>query len=338
MAIIGLILGGAGLLSGCLGGFNMFKAENDKKTANQIRKDMETTLNTAVERLNHQRTACGKSLENYGEEKAYILNHSIREFLEVFSTLKHVNFKNADMFNDLTEIRIEQKDFEQLRNMVDHKEALNQPGVEEALKGGAAGAALAFGAYGATQAFACASTGTAISALSGAAATNATLSFLGGGSLAAGGLGIAGGTAVLGGLIGGPMLLLLGAASSKAASKNLEKAKIDQQQAEAETADMEKGSLECEAIRRRTCRLYNVLARLDSRLLPLVYEMEEIVRKRGRNYLFYPRSAKRRIADCVSLAVAVATVIDTPILTEDGKLTAESEDAVEKMEDLLNTL
>ena len=43
-----------------------------------------------------------------------------------------------------------------------------------------------------------ASTGTAISSLSGAVATNATLAWLSGGTLAAGGLGIAGGAIVLG--------------------------------------------------------------------------------------------------------------------------------------------
>ena len=42
-----------------------------------------------------------------------------------------------------------------------------------------------------------ASTGTAISTLSGAAATKATLAWLGGGTLAAGGLGVAGGAVVL---------------------------------------------------------------------------------------------------------------------------------------------
>ena len=42
-----------------------------------------------------------------------------------------------------------------------------------------------------------ASTGTLISTLSGAAASNATLAWLGGGSLAAGGGGIAAGTMVL---------------------------------------------------------------------------------------------------------------------------------------------
>lgn len=50
----------------------------------------------------------------------------------------------------------------------------------------------------AVMAFGAASTGTAISSLSGAAATNATLAWLGGGSLAAGGGGMAAGTAVLG--------------------------------------------------------------------------------------------------------------------------------------------
>jgi hypothetical protein len=50
---------------------------------------------------------------------------------------------------------------------------------------------------GTVSTLATASTGTAISSLSGAAATNATLAWLGGGSLASGGLGVAGGQAIL---------------------------------------------------------------------------------------------------------------------------------------------
>lgn len=55
-----------------------------------------------------------------------------------------------------------------------------------------------------------ASTGTAISTLSGAAATNATLAWFGGGSLATGGLGMAGGTVVLGGLVAVPAIIIMG--------------------------------------------------------------------------------------------------------------------------------
>lgn len=57
--------------------------------------------------------------------------------------------------------------------------------------------------------FGTASTGTAIVTLSGAAATNATFAAIGGGSLAAGGLGIAGGHLVLGSLFVLPFILSL---------------------------------------------------------------------------------------------------------------------------------
>ena len=82
------------------------------------------------------------------------------------------------------------------------------------LGGAALGTAGGFAASGATtaavMALGTASTGTAISALSGAAATNATLAALGGGSLAAGGGGIALGTTMLGAATLGVGLLVGG--------------------------------------------------------------------------------------------------------------------------------
>lgn len=82
------------------------------------------------------------------------------------------------------------------------------------LAGAAAGTAGGFAAAGATTsvvaALGTASTGTAISTLSGAAATNATLAALGGGSLAMGGGGMAAGAAVLGGAAAGAGILVGG--------------------------------------------------------------------------------------------------------------------------------
>lgn len=74
------------------------------------------------------------------------------------------------------------------------------------------------------MAFGTASTGTAISALSGAAATNATLAALGGGSLAAGGGGIALGTTILGAATLGVGLLVGGVIFSCTGSKLSSKA------------------------------------------------------------------------------------------------------------------
>lgn len=69
------------------------------------------------------------------------------------------------------------------------------------IRGAASGIAAAATAVSATAVWGTASTGTAIAGLKGAAAMNATLASLGGGSLATGGLGMAGGMAVLGGLV-----------------------------------------------------------------------------------------------------------------------------------------
>lgn len=78
--------------------------------------------------------------------------------------------------------------------------------------GAAVGAGAAFATYSAVAAMATSSTGTAISSLAGVAASNATLAALGGGSLAAGGLGMAGGTAVLGTIVAAPAILAAGIA------------------------------------------------------------------------------------------------------------------------------
>lgn len=71
---------------------------------------------------------------------------------------------------------------------------------ESWLAGTAVGAAWAAGAFTLVGTFGTASTGVAISSLSGAAATTSTLAALGGGSLASGGLGMLGGVCALGGI------------------------------------------------------------------------------------------------------------------------------------------
>lgn len=89
---------------------------------------------------------------------------------------------------------------------------------------GAASAATGFAVYGGVMALGAASTGTAISALSGAAATKATLAAIGGGSLATGGLGIAGGTAILGAAVTAPVLAIAGWAYDSYGEESLKNA------------------------------------------------------------------------------------------------------------------
>jgi len=102
---------------------------------------------------------------------------------------------------------------------------LNSLKLEAGLLAGTTGGALAgFGAYSSVGLLASASTGTAISGLSGVAATNATLAWLGGGSIASGGFGMAGGMIALGGIVAGPALAIGGFMLASKAEEALTKA------------------------------------------------------------------------------------------------------------------
>jgi membrane protein implicated in regulation of membrane protease activity len=90
------------------------------------------------------------------------------------------------------------------------------------LTGGiSAGVGTAAGAWALASTIGFASTGTFIGSLSGVAATNATLAWLGGGALAAGGGGMAAGATVLGGLLVVPVIIVSGILSHKAANKKI---------------------------------------------------------------------------------------------------------------------
>lgn len=103
-----------------------------------------------------------------------------------------------------------------------------------AVGAGAAGAAAGFAVYGGVMALGIASTGTSISALSGAAATKAALAAIGGGSLSAGGWGMAGGRLVLGGATLAPMLAIAGWAYNSHGEESLKNAhKADEEVNEA---------------------------------------------------------------------------------------------------------
>lgn len=85
--------------------------------------------------------------------------------------------------------------------------------------GSVAGGSLAVGSWALVTALGSASTGAAISGLTGVAATNATLAWFGGGALAAGGAGMAGGAAVLGGLFAIPLVYIAAKNSHKKAKE-----------------------------------------------------------------------------------------------------------------------
>ena len=168
-----------------------------------------------------------------------------------------------------------------------------------------------------------ASTGTAISTLSGVAATNATLAFFGGGSIASGGLGMAVGQTVLGSIAVGPGLLAMGLILSAKSQQEIDKALTNKDQLDAAVSEMESAISMVIAIRRRAM-LYNLLVRLDSRLLALTWQMQDIVENEGYDYRMYQQESKNIIIMAYTTLCSVKAVLDTPLLMEDGSLSEKS--------------
>lgn len=128
----------------------------------------------------------------------------------------------------------------------------------------------------------------------------------------------------MGGLVAGPALLVMGLVTGAKASKNLDNAYANKAKADEVCEQLQTGTDQCKAIRRRTYMLYTLLARLDTYFLPLIYQLEEIVDKEGTNYAAFTPEAKKTVASAASIAATVKAVLDTAILTEEGNLTEES--------------
>ena len=314
--ILGVIAGGAAI-AGLGNGVSAVVKNNDAKNINE---DAQDIFDEAKKKADKAKNASQKSLEALGTIKLNVLDKSMKKFVDAFSQIKNISFEESEGLNELGKLVIDKQELGEMRELGNMAASM----LGGMLGGAGAGALTAFGAYGATMTFAAASTGTAIASLSGVAATNATLAFLGGGSLAAGGLGIAGGTMVLGGLVAGPALAVLGGVMNAKASENLDKAYSNRAKAKAAAEEMNTVTTLCNGISARADMFTALLQRLDTGFSNLVVQLETIVENCGVDYGAYSVENQKTVAMSAALAKAVKTVLDTPILDENGSLTEES--------------
>lgn len=314
-----LLIAGAAV-AGTIGVGKTIDAISTQSKANDINEDAQSIVDFAKNKMSFAKTESGESLRMLGDCKVRILNSSIRDFVNEFGKLTKVE-RNDSIDKDFS-ITIDEKEIEELKELSIIASSL----AKGAAGGVVSGAVTAFGAYSAAGVLASASTGTAIATLSGAAATNATLAFFGGGSIAAGGLGVAGGTAVLGGLVAAPALVILGVVASSKANANLEDARSNLAKAKDFDAEINLAVTECVSIRRGADMMNRFLISLNSIFAPLVSEMTDIINYNGIDFSLYSDEDKKTIRKAGALARSIKAILNIAILNDEGRYNSDSTD------------
>jgi len=325
------ILGGLALAAAGYGVKKGVDAKDDFDTAERYNRRAERIYDDAKDKLENKKEETDLELQNLGRLKVYVYENSLKDFSEIFSKIKNIDFEDNLEIGTLNSV--DEQDVLDIQNTVLK--------MEEVLGGGIAalgsGALAGFGALGGVGMLASASTGTAIANLSGAAATNATLAWLGGGALSAGGFGMAGGMAVLGGIVAGPVLAVGGMMMASKAEEAKHTAYSNYDKAEAAAEQMDSACIVLDGIYRRVQEFIRILEPINETLENYIDELEEIV-DASNDWRTYSQEDKETVMITASIAKTVKNICDTPIIDENGEVTRKSKRVLQKAKELTQKL
>lgn len=299
------------------------KGYKDKKKSDELNEDAKKTVTHAESLLKRNRTATQESLEALGALKIQLWSSQVNDFGKYYSLIRNVDQElpqgeNA-VFASLSDVELQNT----MKTASSFAEVANI-GITSLGTGVLAG----IGAYSGVMLLGAASTGTAISTLTGVAATNATLAWLGGGTLAAGGLGMAGGVAILGGIVAAPVLAVAGTLFAINSKNMLSQAHQNLAKAHEIKAEMEKACRQLEDICNASelCRLFLGGMKKYSDMAVLV--VQRIIKDNGIDFATYSKDEQDKLRHVCGVIRILKEALNTVIMTEDGTL---SPDALSKI-------
>ena len=316
-----LIIIGAAAAATAFGGKKAYDGYKTKQEANEIQENLFRKYNNRKEQLDKIQQNTDEALNNLGDLELSI-GKSISEFeilaKELLVKLEKSGYKNQKLTTPQN----------QLDKINDYAFSTTEF-LATVAAAGATGAAASFAVYGGVMAFAAASTGTPIAALSGAAAYNATMAAIGGGSLAAGGWGMAGGAMVLGAAAAAPILAVAGLAYALHAEKALANA-------EEQSKEVNKALEKMDLAEARLNKITNYIQRINLSLTIInntfieyfdaLKTMHQTIMKRHQGEdisIDESKECLQKIDNGYALAAIMTEIITTPIfkpqVDEDGK-------------------
>lgn len=311
------------------------QAVEDRKKSIKNR-DEADHLKAQIEQTNEElRLDMNETLEEFGKFRLEALSVTVGNFLRCLEIMNQ-RAKGKE-YEFLSEIDIKVEEIKEMET-VDMK-------TSEALRTLAVGGGFAaVGVLGtpavvtsAVTAMCAAGTGTAISSLSGAAASNAVLAWLGGGSLAAGGGGVAAGTVVLGAITATATVGLAVVAVGTLASKFYAKKNTE---SEAYLADIKIWAEKIQtswavlaSIKQRIGELHDLTQKLKDRTTESLIKLEGIAPSFDPNN----KDHVKLFQQCAIMAKSMSELAQTPILDENGNLSEQSGFIAGKTNKILNT-
>ena len=342
-------LAGLGLFAAKKG----YDAYSDNEEASSLNQEAKDIFDKGKRSLETARTRCTKELEALGRQKFESWDRQIGRFVSLNEQIRNVERLGAPEIDRLGANAFSKAELARMKELSSL--------AAEVVGGGTAaigtGALVGMASYGGATMLATASTGTAIASLSGVVATNATLAWFGGGSLAAGGMGMAGGMAVLGGIVAAPVLAVGGLVLAAKARENLAAARSNYAQAKKEASEMRAAASVLNGIGKVAGQFRGVLAELDTRTAQVLDDFEMVLKRHGADYLTlmppiirkmvlkyhgvdYSKLAeadRRRVYIARAFAKGLMIVLETPILTKSGALTKNYPKALECGRSLLSS-
>lgn len=310
LPLLPLVLIGIGAVGGAGGGGFAVKGGYNIKKANQRIKKAAALYEQERAVLEEHEAATNGALKDLGVQQEDAIHAVVDRMAEFLRRHEKLVAESEKLLVD---------GLESAPGQVDLGQGLGQDAISwmRGVVGSAVtGVGINAGITSAVTTFAAASTGTAISTLSGAAATNATLAFLGGGSLAAGGGGMAVGAAALNFVTIGPALLVSGLVVAGQGEKAKTKASENEAEVNVAIAEMQATKEKFGAVVTRAGELKGLLAELVTRATSAIDQLE--------SEPFEPERHASRFQQALTLTMAVRDVASTQVVDQSGELNEET--------------
>ncbi len=321
LPLLPLFLIGTGVVTGLTGLVNFFSGAGKLKEAREIGETAQARYNKAAVKTQAAVDSTNARAESYGEQQEAARLQVVARMADFIRRNRRKVSQGAATL--LAGVEAE------MGSVADYAGTLGSgvDWVSGVAKAGLTGTATYTAVPALVGYFGTASTGTAIATLSGAAGESATMAFIGGGSLAAGGGGIALGGLALNFVTVGPALLVGGLVLNGQGEKALTRAHEYKSEIKVAISNQKTFRSLLTVIDTRIEELSQLLTQLVPRALDALKNLE-----RG---TFKTETHAERFQLAMQWTVAIRDLTSAPIISEDGELNSETGRLLIKYRELL---